>query len=621
MPQRLFSIICLSLLPALLTAAPAKEAVSPPTAITPDGGRYWGPLVQGIRQGQGRVEWPNGSSYVGSFAHGLFSGKGIYRAASGEVWEGEFVAGVMSGPGKFTAVDGSVLEGQFRNGHLNGKGHQRDANGGTYEGEFRNDYYDGQGHFVSPDQEYRGQFKQGMFSGKGKLRQRDGDEYEGDFARGEFSGKGRYTVAQGPTYEGNFVAGKLTGHGVVSYPGGARHEGAFVNWQPQGPGTLTNQNGFVYQGVFKDGQLAKDATVTAPDGARYRGELQNWQPQGQGELLLANGDLYKGGFSYGEYMGQGTLVRAHPKNGERKEESGIWQYGRLKDEVEQERQRNLANTERALYTQTDLLNQALAALQPHAKGTINMYLLAIAGDGTQEVFRREVDFVGKQFDERYGTRNRSILLVNSRNTVGDRPLATVTSIRKAIAGIAARMDRERDILFVYLTSHGSRQGLLSLELAGAEFPELTASELATMLREAGIHWKVVAVSSCYSGNFLAPLRDPGTLVITAARADRTSFGCNDENDFTYFGRAFFKESLPTAKSFEDAFQRASKLIASWEERDIKDRKTLPGGDEEDETSPEERHSLPQIEAPAPIHKQLQAWQAQQAGMTTTKAAR
>ena len=49
------------------------------------------------------------------------------------------------------------------------------------------------------------------------------------------------------------------------------------------------------------------------------------------------------------------------------------------------------------------LASALAALQPSQRGRINLYLLAVAGDGTQEVFRREVVFVRRQFDERFGT--------------------------------------------------------------------------------------------------------------------------------------------------------------------------------------------------------------------------
>lgn len=128
-------------------------------------------------------------------------------------------------------------------------------------------------------------------------------------------------------------------------------------------------------------------------------------------------------------------------------------------------------------------------------------------------------------------------------------------------------------------------------------PDLPATELGKLLKESGIRWKVTVVSACYSGGFIAPLKDDHTLVITAARADRTSFGCADENDFTYFGRAFFKESLPGAKSFDDAFAKARILIAKWEEEDFNAGDKASG----------EEHSEPQIHSPKPIRQYLQRW--------------
>ena len=67
--------ICAGLLltsePVSLWAAPL--AVAQPDAVTPDGGRDYGPLVNGMREGHGRVEWDNGSRYEGDFAQGFYS--------------------------------------------------------------------------------------------------------------------------------------------------------------------------------------------------------------------------------------------------------------------------------------------------------------------------------------------------------------------------------------------------------------------------------------------------------------------------------------------------------------------------------------------------------------------
>jgi len=104
------------------------------------------------------------------------------------------------------------------------------------------------------------------------------------------------------------------------------------------------------------------------------------------------------------------------------------------------------------------------------------------------------------------------------------------------------------------------------------------------------------VSACFSGGFIDALRDEGTLVITAARHDRSSFGCDDKADLTYFGRAFFKEALPSSRSFQDAFAKADALVAEWERKEL----------------PKEPRSLPQMIATPAINAQLDKWAGQRA---------
>lgn len=258
------------------------------------------------------------------------------------------------------------------------------------------------------------------------------------------------------------------------------------------------------------------------------------------------------------------------------------------------------NVETALYNQRALLDRALASLAPRDPTKINMYLLAVAGDGSQEVFRREVQFVREQFDRDFGTRGRSLALINSRSTVDSVPMATLTSIRESLRGVAGRMDKERDILFLFLTSHGSHDHEITLDQDGMELRGLPARELGVALKDSGIRWKVVVVSACFAGGFIDAIKDEHTLVIAAARHDRTSFGCADDNDFTYFGRAFFKDALPRSGSFEEAFHKAKALVEKWEADDIahsaKDDKI--------------EHSLPQMHNPIAMKKYLQRWQAQ-----------
>jgi hypothetical protein len=599
-----FWVCVLALVPAVAEAGDA--ASSPPAAITPDGGRYWGPLVNGLRHGEGRVEWSNGDTYTGGFVNGMLSGKGRLRSSNGEIVEGDFKEGLPSGTITMTMVDGAVYKGRARMGKLEGRG--RLTSGKTvYEGEFRNDLYHGQGRLKGPGFEYKGQFRHGHYWGKGEFREKDGRSYKGEFVRGEFHGKGRYAIADGPVYEGDFVEGKFQGRGTVTYPDGAKEEGSFHDWKLDGPGKWTSDDGTTYEGEFKAGQLRGTAKALRPDGTRYTGEMQNWRPHGQGELRLANGDVYRGGFRWGEYDGQGTLTYAKAQADGRTEDAGLWEYGQFKKRVDEARRLAEANAERALYTQPAQLKRVLDELKPSSGSGINLYLLAVAGDGSQEVFRREVDFIRKQFEARFVAQGHSVVLVNSRTTVGASPLATVTSIREAVSAIAAKMDKDRDILFLYVTSHGSKEGTISLGLDGVRLPDLSRNELAAVLKESGIRWKVVVLSACYAGSFMEPLKDPGTLFIAAAHEDRQSFGCADENDFTYFGRAFFKESLPSAQSFEDAFSRATKLIREWEDRDAGNAAAASGARRRGQQPAADRYSLPQIDAPEPIRQHLKLW--------------
>ncbi len=538
--------------PVVLTATTPVR----PDAVTPDGGRYFGPLAEGRLHGHGRLEWENGARYEGGFDRGIYSGRGRYESGSGHAYDGEFAQGLRSGRGRMTSADGTV---------------------------------------------YVGEFSRGRQSGHGELAFRDGRKYRGAFAEGELHGQGRYETPGGDVFEGDFERNEFTGSGTHARGDGARHEGRFLKFRPEGAGRFTDAQGNVYEGTFVAGELTGAGRYAAKDGTRYTGEFKHWRFHGQGELRFANGDAYRGAFAHGVYEGQGTLTFAAARPDGRTQETGIWRYGTLED-PEAERRTRL-NVEAALYRQRSLLDQTLAALEARDPKRINLYLLAVAGDGSQEVFRREVEFVRARFDRELGTRGRSIALVNSRTTVESTPMATITSLRESLRAIAARMDRDQDILFLFLTSHGSRNHELTLDQNGMDLRNLPAQELGVLLAEAGIRWKVVLVSACYAGGFIDHLKDERTMVIAAARHDRQSFGCADDNDFTYFGRAFFKESLTPGKPFHEAFRAAEKLVREWEAKDLgPDRKARADG-----------HSLPQIHSPAAIQSHLSRWREQLAG--------
>ena len=221
------------------------------------------------------------------------------------------------------------------------------------------------------------------------------------------------------------------------------------------------------------------------------------------------------------------------------------------------------DTEQTYYAQPRLLDAALAALKPERRGVADLYFVGFAGTATQDVFLKEARAARQLFDKRFDTRGHSLLLVNNPATVAEMPVASVTNLRRALEGIARKMNVDEDVLFLYLTSHGSPHRF-SVHFPALALDDLSDAERKDMLDRSGIKWRVLVISACYSGSFIDRLKDERTLILTAAAANRTSFGCSSENDFTYFGDAFINTALRHQRSFVAAFDEAKAIIARRE---------------------------------------------------------
>ncbi|HST44637.1 MAG TPA: C13 family peptidase [Luteimonas sp.] len=238
-----------------------------------------------------------------------------------------------------------------------------------------------------------------------------------------------------------------------------------------------------------------------------------------------------------------------------------------------------------------LIDARLGAF-PVGGGQPELFVLGIAGDGHEDVFRNEVTYLETLADARLAARGRVLLLVNHPDSLGAarRPLATWDNLVHALEGIGAAMGDE-DVLLLYVATHGTADHELVLQLYPVVDDGLTPEDLADALDEAGIRNRVVVVSACFAGGFIPALRNPDTLVIAAARHDRTSFGCGSESVATYFGRAWLIEGMNRGSSFIGAYDHAARTVARRER--------------EDDFDP----SLPQIAVGARIGGTLQRWQA------------
>ncbi|MGP4970281.1 C13 family peptidase [Psychrobacter aquimaris] len=211
--------------------------------------------------------------------------------------------------------------------------------------------------------------------------------------------------------------------------------------------------------------------------------------------------------------------------------------------------------EAALYEQPRLLQQALNSIDPSILGKTDWYFMGVAGFSGQDVFRSEINKVRELFDVRFGTSGHSLSLINNTYSWLDEPIATKTSILRGLKKIGQQMNSDEDVLFLTLSSHGN-ENIIQLANPPLAMENLDAAWLREALDASGIRWRVIVVSACYSGSFIDELASPTTVVITASAADKASFGCTNTAEMTYFGQAFFAESLRSNTSFESAFKDA-----------------------------------------------------------------
>lgn len=251
-------------------------------------------------------------------------------------------------------------------------------------------------------------------------------------------------------------------------------------------------------------------------------------------------------------------------------------------------------TQEATEAQPRLLATRLGELKRQRRGVVDLYAITFAPYADEDVFMRESGAVAGVMTDRFDARGRTIQLVNNAATVQQWPWATPLNLRRAIQRAAQLMDKDEDILFLHLTSHGARSGHLAADFEPLTVAQLTPQELKAMLDEAGIRWRVISISACFSGSWLQPLAGDGTLVMTAADADHTSYGCGRLSELTFFGRAMYDELLRTQTlSFEQAHAKARTVIKQREE----------------EAGKEDGYSNPQISMGSAIRGRLDALQA------------
>ena len=209
------------------------------------------------------------------------------------------------------------------------------------------------------------------------------------------------------------------------------------------------------------------------------------------------------------------------------------------------------------------LDRTLAALTPQRKGVVDAYVVAVALD-SDPVFGREAREAARVLARRYGAQGRVVVLAGSDGTAPS-TLATGSpdNIAAVLARVAEVMDAQEDVLVLYTTSHGAPFGIVYND-ADQGFGAISPTRLWQTLSTLGIENRLLLISACYSGVFVPMLQSDTTAILTASSADRTSFGCQADSDWTFFGDALINHALRKPQPLAAAGTEAGRLIGAWE---------------------------------------------------------
>jgi hypothetical protein len=180
-------------------------------------------------------------------------------------------------------------------------------------------------------------------------------------------------------------------------------------------------------------------------------------------------------------------------------------------------------------------------------------------------------------DESIGNFDRATAAISARLRLLGVETTVLTSDReKATDGRDLASAYRIDVLFnqmemnpgdgclVFVTSHGNEHGLV-MKADEEEYAYLTPKRLAGILtRHCSDRPTVAILSGCHTGTFLMPqMQRDNRIILTAARHDRTSFGCSSHFVFTYFDECLL-EALEDAGRWTAIFARTKACVAKKE---------------------------------------------------------
>ena len=177
--------------------------------------QYIGNIIDGKKEGKGKLIYPDGTYYEGNFKNDLFNGKGIF-VNNNSIYNGDFLNGKKHGKGK---IEIDIIKNKNSNNN-NNYNNENKIEKKIYEGDWENDFINGNGIEIIQNENgkiiYNGQFIKGKKNGKGKLILSNGSEYYGDFKNDLLEGNGIFKWNDNKYYNGEWNNNCINGFGILN---------------------------------------------------------------------------------------------------------------------------------------------------------------------------------------------------------------------------------------------------------------------------------------------------------------------------------------------------------------------------------------------------------------------
>ena len=247
--------------------------------------KYYGDIINGKKEGKGKMIYKNGDYYNGNWKNNLREGKGTFINKKGDKYYGIWKNDILENNVTIKYKNGDEFEGIIKYGKKEGEGKiiYKDLNV-IYIGNWENDQKNGFGKLIFKNKVINLDFKE-------KKEYDIFERYEGNFKNDIIEGEGTFFYKDGKIIIGNFKNNEPI-NGKIIYPNGQFFEGYFIN---EG---LKNGKGFLYNNendykIFKENLNIINKDILEIFNLKiennfYYGNFENDNKSGKGILYMKN---------------------------------------------------------------------------------------------------------------------------------------------------------------------------------------------------------------------------------------------------------------------------------------------------------------------------------------------